>query len=295
MKERMRILIGYDGSEYADAAIDDLRRAGLPREATAVVLSVIESWSLAPSGFELMEDMDEMIQIKATSRRGAARVKSLMPEWEIEPEIAVGSPGSVILEKSEVWNPDLIVVGSHGRTAAGRIFFGSASLKLAHEAHCTVRVARARHEGPARPLRVIVGVDGSKGSEEAVNVVASRHWPENSEARIVNACWRIPTVTSEPMLNRIAGWIAEEHARVKMAIDAAVEKLRQAGLRTSVVVKEEEPKALLLNEAEGWNADCIFVGARGVGRVERFLTGSVSSAVAARAHCSVEIVRVAQT
>jgi len=297
MKGRMKILIGYDGSEYADAAIDDLRRAGLPREATAVVLSVIESWSLAPSGFELMEDTDEMIQIKETARRGAARVKSLMPEWDVEPEVAVGSPGSAILEKSEVWNPDLIVVGSHGRRVAGRIFFGSASLKLAHEAHCTVRVARARREGPARPSRVIIGVDGSKGSEEAVNAVASRHWPENSEARIVNACWRIPTATSESLLSQIAGqiagWIAEEHARVKVAIDAAFEKLRQAGLRTSVVVKEEEPKALLLNEAEGWNADCIFVSARGVGRVERLLTGSVSSAVAARAHCSVEIVRVA--
>jgi nucleotide-binding universal stress UspA family protein len=93
------------------------------------------------------------------------------------------------------------------------------------------------------------------------------------------------------MLNRIAGWVSEEHARVKVAIDAAVEKLRKAGLRVSVVMKEEEPKALLLNEAEGWNADCIFVGARGLGRVERLLTGSVSSAVAARAHCSVEIVR----
>jgi nucleotide-binding universal stress UspA family protein len=295
MKERMRILIGYDGSEYADAAIDDLRWAGLPREATAVVLSVIESWSLAPTGFELMEDTDEMIQIKATARRGAAHVKSLMPKWDVEPEVAVGSPGSAILEKSEAWNSDLIVVGSHGRRVAGRIFFGSASLKLAHEAHCTVRVARARREGSARPSRVIIGVDGSKGSEEAVNAAASRHWPENSEARIVNACWRIPTATSEPLLSQIAGWIAEEHARVKAAIDVSFEKLRHAGLRPSVVVKEEEPKALLLNEAEDWNADCIFVGARGVGRVERLLTGSVSSAVAARAHCSVEIVRVAKT
>ena len=95
------------------------------------------------------------------------------------------------------------------------------------------------------------------------------------------------------MLNRIAGWVAEENARVKAAIDAAVEKLRCAGLRTSVVVKEEEPKALLLNEAEGWNADSVFVGARGAGRVERLLTGSVSSAVAARARCSVEIIRSA--
>jgi nucleotide-binding universal stress UspA family protein len=56
-------------------------------------------------------------------------------------------------------------------------------------------------------------------------------------------------------------------------------------------LKEEEPKRLLLGEAESWGADCIFVGARGMGRVERFMLGSVSSAVAARAQCSVEIVR----
>jgi nucleotide-binding universal stress UspA family protein len=35
------------------------------------------------------------------------------------------------------------------------------------------------------------------------------------------------------------------------------------------------------------------VDARGVWRAERLLTGGVSSAVAARAHCSVEVVRVA--
>ena len=122
MKERMRILIGYDGSECADAAIDDLRRAGLPKEAIAIVFSVVENWSLWSSGFELTEDMDELIQVQATARRGAARVKSLMPEWEVKPRMGVGSPASAILEKSEAWNPDLIVVGSHGRTAAGRFF-----------------------------------------------------------------------------------------------------------------------------------------------------------------------------
>ena len=38
----MRILIGYDGSESADAALDDLRRAGLPREVEALIVSVGE-------------------------------------------------------------------------------------------------------------------------------------------------------------------------------------------------------------------------------------------------------------
>jgi hypothetical protein len=36
----IRILIAYDGSPHANAAIDDLRRAGLPRQAEALVVSV---------------------------------------------------------------------------------------------------------------------------------------------------------------------------------------------------------------------------------------------------------------
>ena len=44
MKEQMKLLIGYDGSQCAKAALDDLRRAGLPREAQAIILSVFERW-----------------------------------------------------------------------------------------------------------------------------------------------------------------------------------------------------------------------------------------------------------
>ena len=42
MKDGMRVLIAYDGSAHADAALDDLRRAGLPREAEAQLVSVAD-------------------------------------------------------------------------------------------------------------------------------------------------------------------------------------------------------------------------------------------------------------
>jgi nucleotide-binding universal stress UspA family protein len=67
--------------------------------------------------------------------------------------------------------------------------------------------------------------------------------------------------------------------------------LKAAGLVTTAIIKVEEPKRLLLNEAERWDADCVFVGARGLSRLERLLLGSVSMAVMTRAHCSVEVVR----
>ena len=38
MNQKMKILIAYDGSSHADAAIDDLRRAGLPQDVAGTVL-----------------------------------------------------------------------------------------------------------------------------------------------------------------------------------------------------------------------------------------------------------------
>ena len=60
----------------------------------------------------------------------------------------------------------------------------------------------------------------------------------------------------------------------------------------STVVKPGDPKYALIDLADAWEedglkgADCIFLGARGVRGVERFLLGSVSTAVAMNAHCS---------
>jgi nucleotide-binding universal stress UspA family protein len=289
MTNRMKILVAYDGSECADAALDDLRRAGLPSDAQIKVLSVVENWLPPPSGLEIIEHIDRDQEYLALARRGGIRLVSMEPGWDVKSESGAGSPATVIIEKADEWGADLIIVGSHGRTALGQFFFGSVSQKVLHEARRSVRVARGRIEEPDTPVRLIIGVDGSKGAEAAVEAVAGRKWPAGSEARIVNATWAAPQLTSHRMVGPIITWINEEKARVKKIIDEAVGKLSAAGLKADVVVKEDEPKRLLVAEAESWGADCIFVGARGMGRIDRFLLGSVSSAVAARAHCSVEV------
>jgi nucleotide-binding universal stress UspA family protein len=285
----MKILVAYDGSECADAALDDLRRAGLPSDAQIKVLSVVENWLPPASGLEIIEHIDRDQEYLALARRGGIRLVSMEPSWDVKSESGVGAPATMIIEKADEWGADLIAVGSHGHTALGRFFFGSVSQKVLHEARRSVRVARGRIEEPDTPVRLIVGFDGSKGAEAAVEAVAARKWPASSEARIVNATWSPPQITPKGGGGTIITWIAEEKARIKKMIDEAAGKLRAVALRTEVVVKEEDPKRLLITEAESWDADCIFVGARGMGRLERFLLGSVSSAVAARAHCSVEV------
>jgi nucleotide-binding universal stress UspA family protein len=290
MNDRMKILIAYDGSPCADAALDDLCRAGLPDKAECRVLSVIENWLPPPSGLDILEHIDLNQENRTLTTQAAMRVHASRMGWEVKAEVGIGSPASVIIEKADEWKPDLIVMGAHGRSALGRLFFGSVSQKVLHEANCAVRVARKREEEPDRPLRLVIGFDGSEGAKEAVRAVTARNWPADCEARVVYAAWPSLDFAPRPLVGQIADWIADEDLRIRNRVDAVVSDLNAAGLRTKAVIKAEEPKQLLITEAESWGADCIFVGARGLGKLERLRLDSVSSAVAARAHCSVEVV-----
>jgi len=199
------------------------------------------------------------------------------------------------MRKADELKAGLIVVGSQGRSALGRFLLGSVSETVAAEARCSVRVARSGIEqGDAAPLRIVIGVDGSPGAEAAVRVVAARDWPPGSEARVVAVYSPFTLLATHYFVH--PGSVAfidyaDEGALAQKIVDAAAEKLRAAGINASPVVKEGDPKQVLVDEAQEWEANCIFLGAKGARGVERFLIGSVSASVAARAHCSVEVVR----
>jgi len=295
--EGMKIMIGYDGSPHAEAALADLRRAGLPRKVEAMVLSVSEEWMPAPASlggvvtsFPKLESEAEGKALKL-ARSAKAALKTLFPGWQVHAEAATGSPGNMLIWKSDEWKPELIVVGSQGSTAFGRFFFGSVSQKVLHQANCSVRIARTSSKDPAAPVQLIVGVDGSPDSDAAVQAIATRHWPKGSEVCVVCGMMVPLPVASGQMAIEIEKWITSEKTRIAEAIATAVSKLQEIGLATTSVVREEDPKGLLCAEAESRDADCIFVGTTGMGRIERMLIGSVSSAIAVRAHCSVEVVR----
>jgi nucleotide-binding universal stress UspA family protein len=74
-------------------------------------------------------------------------------------------------------------------------------------------------------------------------------------------------------------------------VNEAVDELRSAGLSVTSIITTGDPKQVLLDEAGGWDADCLFLGARGHNRLVHFMLGGVTTAVVARVHCSVEVIR----
>ena len=309
MSEKMKILIAYDGSSGANAALDDLPCAGLPRVAEALIISVAEvflppSSSLTPAVLAQVPAAVQRAWTQAThaveeahalAQQARTRILTSFPAWDVRAEACADSPAWAVIKKADTWQPDMIVVGSHGRSAVGRLLLGSVSHRVLTEAHCSVRVGRRPSQTDKAPLHLLIGIDGSPDAEAAVQAVAAREWPVGSAVRLVTALdARMYTALAfMPPSGERGTEARDEDARAWMSktVEAMAASLRTRGLTVSSVIREDDPKHVLLDEAEHWGADCIFVGARGLSRVERFLLGSVSAAVAARAHCSVEVVR----
>jgi nucleotide-binding universal stress UspA family protein len=192
--KKMKILIAYDGSSHADAALDDLGRAGLPEEAEALVLSVADVWTWPSPKEDAREARAQELDIVGLNKaraqaeqaiegarqlavQASERIKSVFPLWKVDAEGCGDSPAWAVIKKAEEWKADLIVVGSQDRPPLSRLMLGSVSQKVLYEARCSVRVGRARSRGDDNAPRIVIGVDGSPGAEAAVSAVAKRNWP----------------------------------------------------------------------------------------------------------------------
>lgn len=312
----MKILLGYDGSDGADNALRDLRRAGLPNEAELLIVSVGEISMLPlPSSYEVVGQVlnsrrvmsaiaQAQSQITQTLKvakdfgaKASDRVRSYFPDWEVRAEALVGTPSWALITRADEWQADLIVVGSHGRSAIGRFVLGSVSKKLVTDSNHSVRVTRgAIDKNNNKSPRLVIGVDGSSEAEHAVSAVGRRIWPYGSEVRIIAVDDSTSPARIAHLLPNAAAMIRDVNDESALAAERMVEwaenELSVIGLRVSVSIEKGDPQRVLIEEALKWEADSIFVGGRRFsGAFERFRLGSVATALVTKAHCSVEVVR----
>ena len=233
MKKRpMKLLIGYDGSHDANAAIEDLTRAGLPANVEALITTVCDSPIVPPfashdvieramvgdrvksvinqANMQVSEETKEARELIVTADE---RLRSEFPAWQVRGVILAGDPALELVKKAEQWHADLIAVGSQGRSAIGRLILGSVSPEGRYRStmlspHWS---SDNRSDGPQTPADLI-GLNYSAGAEKAVRRVLMRAWPEGTELRIVTVDDGDSTITTE-MLS-----VANQHVREDIAV-----------------------------------------------------------------------------
>lgn len=170
------ILIGFDGSPDAGAALDWAIREAASRHWRVRVLWVdadVAGWdaaaatmSGAPVLVTALADDGGTVLAGAVARVAEAGV----PVTSVQ---VTGAPAAVLVEQSH--SAGMVVIGSRGLGSVTSAVLGSTVSHVASHAHCPVVVVRSGTpvHGP-----VVVGIDGSKESEEVVGWAfdhASRH------------------------------------------------------------------------------------------------------------------------
>jgi len=276
----VKVLIAFDGSDYGQAALRDAFRAGFPTAAEVLVVTV-------------GDDIEDAADV---ADRGATLLRLKSPDWQVRSQALLGSPARALIELADIWQPDLLISGSHGRNAFGRFVLGSVSQKLLTEARCSVRIVRPPARPPRDPLRLVVATDGSTAAETAVREVASRSWPASSEATVVVAIESLHDRFENGVDHEIAGmqvadWALRRRNHAIALAQSAATILRKSVAKVETAVEPGPAKKAILAVAGRVRADCVFLGAVGAGESGDGLLGGVTAGVAHRAECTVEVVR----
>ncbi len=136
---------------------------------------------------------------------------------------------------------------------------------------------------------IVVGVDGSEGSNAALRFAAAEAALRNAKLRVV-CTWEVPASVYAGTWGLAAEVESrfENHAR-DITTQALSEVARlHPGVDRDARVVRGQPSDVLVQESQG--ANLVVVGSRGLGGFKRLLLGSVSQQVAHHATCPVVIV-----
>ncbi len=298
-----RILVAYDGSAGADAALADLSRAGLPDELEVLVLSVAEQarpevvGRLARATRPAQQAVSNAVESWShrLAEQACSRLQGLFPRWNVEAVAASDSPACGILGRAAEWEADLVVTGAHGQSCCERMLLGSVARRVFADVPCSIRIARPCHRSVKACVRIIVVVDGSAADETVLEAVSGRAWPATTEFQVATVVDARLDAARASTKSFATAWKhqhgAEADARACRLVETCRNRLCEAGLCVDTLIFEGDFARQLARHAKAWEADCVFLGMHGRARPGGSIRERKVFAVAACAPCSVEVVR----
>lgn len=289
--KEFRVLIASDGSLSSTAAAVTAKSFPWPARTRAFAIV-----SREPGSNHEWYGVHAALE-RAITATAESATKILSGRWpDVRVRVVDGPPTSAIVAKAKRLRADVIVMGWRGHGPLRRLLSGSVSRGVVHAAPCSVLVVR---RAVRNVTTVVIGVDGSRQSVRAVDMVTRLQPPPGG---------RIVLVTAVPLISRLhnpllpadvqtaaASGVAGIHRRRLREARALLRSLakgpRAAGWRVDVATPNDAPLKSLLSVASQVDANLLVVGATGATRAQRLLVGSVAQGALDRSLVPVLIVR----
>lgn len=176
---------------------------------------------------------------------------------------------------------DLVVMTTHGRGGVSRFWLGSVADELLRSVTSPVLLFRPGNAPPSHFERILIAVDGSAASEEALEPgAAAGLLREGSRITLAQVVEPPSGMLSRTLLLPTFDRTAMEREAATARLAQLAKQLREGGLAADVkVVIGAGVAAQILELARAEGSDLIVVGTHGAGGVERLLLGSVADKV----------------
>lgn len=279
-----RILVAYDGSESAQAALQVGIALATALKSDLASISVEEHLSRYAATLGEVEAARERIEAHFLALTKQARDAAAVEGVDLDAQVRRGHEVAEILAAAREGRFDLLVVGAHGHRRIVEHVIGSTALSVARLAPCSTWIVRSGvGGGPGQPpaKRMLVGLDGSPLGRLALRTALD-----------LAVLWDVPVV----------GLTVLEDSRLGRADDGAVDALRgaageharAAGVAFTHVARRGHAAQWLRDEARTVGADLIVLGATGLEHPWSPSLGGTAAGVAAEAPCSALLVRPPQ-
>ena len=283
-----RILVAYDGTPPADAALDqglalaeryggDIVVAHVSTMPAAAMLP-LETLSkpMNPGLHPLLDSLER--ESRDVFERVRARVASRAVPAMMEFSMNGAVPG--IVNAAARWNATAIAIGTRARTGLAHAWAGSVAESVVRTSALPVIVAR---EGiAARPFRrLVVGFDCSEPQSSVTAfavALGSREPVEFVYCTVIDTYTTINPMADMPF--DPAGLLAEMRADAHEAVEAIVHDANANGIYpTGEVAEAAEVAAGLIRSAQQHDADAIVVGTHKRGALAQSVLGSTAESV----------------
>jgi nucleotide-binding universal stress UspA family protein len=271
----MKIVMGIDDAPCSLAALNYLESMPWARKAEWRLLSVVQVPTMVyeipgVAGAEAMEAMEAQ---KTVQQEWLAGKNRLLRENGIQSQAIVdeGDARTSLIQAVRDERADLLDVVAH--------------------APCSVLVVKgARRTTAGRPITVLIGIDDSPYSQEAVQWVRTRSWPADTRIHLLSAVAAPSSHFVES--NSVALRAAREQANVQEELVSRYERsFRDSGFVCESTVPKGDARIELETAAQRLEADLLVVGSHGRFGLSKLMLGSVAGHLVAHAACSVLVVK----
>ncbi len=142
MKGFKNIVVPLDFADEAKRILDTALNV-LGDGGTITLLHVVEWLPVVTEGtFGIYPHRKDIDKVKGLSLEKLDEHAVAHPEADIKPLVKEGKPATVILEVIGQLEPDLVVMGSHGRSKLDHLLIGSVAERVIRKAPCDVLVVK---------------------------------------------------------------------------------------------------------------------------------------------------------